>query len=222
MSVVGQDATPMSEGECREIIAPHMGRLAAAVARGVQKWTDTQLDPSVPSWFKASLLQVRSGSKASLINGWIRAEVEAEFADVPHVLVRNKGQVFFLIVDGRVAIEFKKFSGPNLRVSRNRTSRQTKITNQTQMVQTQLLKDADVTPTWLTVGYLPDPTHLGIQRIAAACRLGLELKYSFDLETNADLLPFTVLPDHAAADDDLGLIIRPAADQPDSATGTHE
>ncbi|NMM22720.1 MAG: hypothetical protein HHJ11_04355 [Phycicoccus sp.] len=217
MSVAGIEVTPLSEQECREIIAPHMGRLAAAVERGVRQWTDMQRDPSVSSRFKASMLQVGNGSRASLINGWIRSEVESEFAEVPHVLVRSKGQVFYLIVDGRVAIEFKKFTGPSLRVSRNRTSRQTKITNQTQLV-----ADADVTPTWLTVGYLPDATHLGIQRIAAACRLGLELKYSFDLETNADLLPFAVLPIEASADDDQGLIIRPAAGQPGAATGTHE
>lgn len=217
MSVAGPDVTPLSEEECREIVAPHMGRLSSAVARGIRQWTDVQLDPSVPFQFKASLLQAGNRSKSSLISDWVRAEVETEFADVPHVLVRRKRQVFYLVVDGRVAIEFKKFTGPSLGVSRNRTSRQAKITNQTQLV-----ADADVTPTWLTVGYLLDATGLGIQKIAAACRLGLELQYSFDLETTADLLPFAVLPVDAFADDDHGLIIRPAAGQPGAATGTHE
>lgn len=217
MSMAEVDVNPLSAEECREIIAPHMGRLAASVARGVGKWADAQRDPNVPSWLKASLIQVGKGSKASLINGWIRAEVETEFADVPHVLVRRKRQVFYVVVDGRVAIEFKKFTTTSLGVSRNRTSRQTKITNQTQLV-----KDADVTPTWLTVGYLLDTTGLGIQKIAAACRLGLELKYSFDLETTADVLPFAVLPSDASADDDHGLIIRSAASQSGAATGTHK
>jgi hypothetical protein len=137
-----------------------------------------QVDPSVPSRFKASLLHAGNRSKSSLISDWDRAEAETEFPDVPHVHVRRKGQVFYLVVDGRVAIEFKKFTGPSLGVSRNRTSRQAKITDQTHLV-----ADADVNPTWLTVGYLLDATGLGIQRIAAACRLGLELRYSFDLDT---------------------------------------
>ena len=217
MSVIELHATPLSEEDCREIIAPHMGRLAAAVARGVRQLTDVQLDPSVPSRFKASLLQIGNRSKSSLISDWVRTEVETEFAEVPHVLVRRKGQVFYLVVDGRVAIEFKKFTGPSLAVSRNRTSRQTKITDQTQLV-----ADADVTPTWLTVGYLLDATGLGLHRIAAACRLGLELRYSFDLETTADLLPFAVIPAYGSADEDHGLIIRPAAGQPGAVTGTHE
>jgi len=155
-----------------------MGRLAAAVERGARQWTDVRVDPSVPSRFKASLLHAGNRSKSSLISDWDRAEAETEFADVPHVHVRRKGQVFYLVVDGRVAIEFKKFTGPSLGVSRNRTSRQAKITGQTHLV-----ADADVNPTWLTVGYLLDATGLGIQRIAAACRLGLELRYSFDLDT---------------------------------------
>lgn len=217
MSVLELDETPLSEEECREIIAPHMGRLAVAVARGVRQWTDLQLDPGVPSRFKAILLHAGSRSKSSLISDWVRAEVEIEFAEVPHVLVRGKGQVFYLVADGRVAIEFKKFTGPSLGVSRNRTYRQAEITGQTQLV-----ADADVTPTWLTVGYLLDATGLGIQKIAAACRLGLDLQYSFDLETTADLLPFAVPPVGGAVDDNHGLIIRPAAVQPGAVTGTHE
>ncbi|MEP7191254.1 MAG: hypothetical protein ABI903_00130 [Actinomycetota bacterium] len=217
MSIVESDSSPLSEEQCREIITPHMARLAAAVEQGVRQWTDVQLDPNVPSRFKAGLLQIGNRSKSSLISDWVRVAVETEFADVPHVLVRRKGQIFYLVVDGRVAIEFKKFSGPSLTVSRNRTYRQVNITGQTQLV-----ADAEVTPTWLTVGYLLDATGLGIKKIAAACRLGLELQYSFDLETTADLLPFTVLPDHAAADEERGLIIRPASGQPGAATGTHK
>ena len=90
MSVVEQDAIPLSEGECREIVAPHMGRLAAAVERGVRQWMDVHVDPSVPSRFKASLLHAGNRSKSSLISDWVRAEAETEFADGPHVHVRRK------------------------------------------------------------------------------------------------------------------------------------
>ena len=68
-----------------------MGRLAAAVERGVRQWTDVQVDPSVPSRFKASLLHAGNRSKSSLISDWDRAEAETEFADGPHVHVRRNG-----------------------------------------------------------------------------------------------------------------------------------
>ena len=68
-----------------------MGRLAAAVERGVRQWMDVHVDPSVPSRFKASLLHAGNRSKSSLISDWVRAEAETEFADGPHVHVRRKG-----------------------------------------------------------------------------------------------------------------------------------
>ena len=182
-----------TEATVRATVAPFEQRIAACLDRGLTQW---QLRSD------ALGLAVSNRSRASLISDFIANEAAREFISDPNVLVRRTRGLPYLLINGRVAVRFRKFRSANFAISTGRTRQQELIGSHQLM-----LEGSNVAPLWLTAGYLLNETATDAQYAMTFAEYGT-VQYVFDLSQPTFLLA-PVVP-IVEADDEDGLVIRSA------------
>lgn len=197
-------ASHPTETAVRAIVAPYEQRIAGCLERGVAMWQSIMSTLGLP---------VSNRTRANLIYDYISNEAEREFISDAGVRVKTVRGLPYLLIDGKVAVRFKKFRNSSLAVATGRTRQQEQIGSH-QL----LLSGCDLAPVWLTAGYLLDDTGLDAQ-YAMTFAVDGAVQYVLDL-SQPTVLSAPVVPIVETDDEDEdGLVIRSARQSHTAASG---
>jgi hypothetical protein len=165
-------------------LQPHRERLRGVIQNAFLEWTS--LPPE-------QLVDRSARTRASWIFDGMVKHARASFVGVPGVELRERRNMFFLEMDGKVLLRFKKLDR-NRKVSNIPTAQQLRLLNQ-EFVQLEL-NGIPRKLIILNAGYQLNPLQTDIENLLVTLQEGRSVTWTYALPQDADGEAFsiTVLP----------------------------
>lgn len=188
----------LSRHEVHPVLAPYLPLFASAYDNAMESWRVSQRT------YTQAPTDLSGSTRANWVFDVLTSDIERALVADPNARVTRKGRTFYVTVNNKVCVRFKKFRGPKLGTSSTPTRRATAWAQQV------LLEQEDSgRPTLVVAGYLLDASGLDFERLAVTCRLdGMDVWEPLDFLGIAD--SSSIVPLGSAPSAPSGPVVSPA------------